>query len=228
MITSDKCYENVGKLTRYKESDELGGIDPYSASKSSSELIIRAYRESFFKDKRKCGVSSGRAGNVIGGGDWSANRLIPDGIRSLLKGKSIYLRNPNFNRPWQHVLEPLRGYLILAKRQFNDPKKYSDAWNFGTKNNSIKSVKEIIDFMISFWGSGKIRYNKKVKFYEQKNLQLDIKKAKKYLSWYPTYSVKKGVKITTEWYLDVFKNKKDPFKVTTNQILGYMNENKWR
>jgi CDP-glucose 4,6-dehydratase len=227
MITSDKCYENVGKLTRYKESDTLGGIDPYSASKSSSELIIRAYRESFFRDKRKCGISSARAGNVIGGGDWSANRLIPDGIRSLLIGKSIFLRNPKFNRPWQHVLEPLRGYLILAKKQFNQPKKYSDAWNFGTKNNSVKSVKEIVDYMITFWGSGKIRYNKKIKFYEQKNLQLDIKKAKKKLNWHPTYSVKKGVQITTEWYKNVFKEKKDPYKVTNNQILGYMNENKW-
>ena len=228
MITSDKCYENVGKLTRYKENDVLGGIDPYSASKSSSELIIRAYRESFFRDKRICGISSARAGNVIGGGDWSANRLIPDGIRSLLNGKSIYLRNPKFNRPWQHVLEPLRGYLILAKKQYLNPKKYSDAWNFGTKNNSVKSVREIIEYMIIFWGSGKIRYNKKVKYYEQKNLQLDIKKAKNNLNWYPTYSVKNGVKITTEWYKDVYKLKKDPFKVTNNQIIGYMNENSWR
>ena len=228
MITSDKCYENVGKLTRYKENDILGGIDPYSASKSSSELIIRAYRESFFRDKRICGISSARAGNVIGGGDWSANRLIPDGIRSLLSGKSIYLRNPKFNRPWQHDLEPLRGYLILAKKQFLNPKKYSDAWNFGTKNNSVKSVKEIIEYMIIFWGNGKMRYNKKVKYYEQKNLQLDIKKAKNNLDWYPTYSVKNGVKITTEWYKDVYKLKKDPFKVTNNQIIVYMNENNWR
>ena len=127
----------------------------------------------FFKDKRKCGISSARAGNVIGGGDWSANRLIPDGIRSLLKGKSIYLRNPNFNRPWQHVLEPLRGYLILAKKQFINPKQFSDAWNFGTKNNSIKSDKEIVEYMISFWGNGKIKYNKKVKYYEQKNLLIE-------------------------------------------------------
>ena len=150
LITSDKCYENVGKLTRYKEEDVLGGVDPYSASKSSSELIIRAYRESFFKDKRKCGISSARAGNVIGGGDWSANRLIPDTIRSLLNKKIIFLRNPNFNRPWQHVLEPLMGYLILAKKQFQEPKNYSAAWNFGTKNNSVKSVREIVDYMISF------------------------------------------------------------------------------
>jgi len=228
MITSDKCYENVGKLTRYKEEDVLGGIDPYSASKSSSELLIRAYRESFFKDKIKCGVSSARAGNVIGGGDWSANRLIPDGIRSLLNNKSIFLRNPNFNRPWQHVLEPLRGYLILAKKQFKEPKKFSDAWNFGTKNNSVKSVKEIIEYMVKFWGSGNIRVNKRNKYYEQENLQLDIKKAKTKLKWHPTYTVKKGVQITTEWYREVFKNKKDPFEVTNKQIREYMNENNWR
>jgi len=227
LITSDKCYENVGKLTRYKEKDTLGGIDPYSVSKSSSELIIRAYRESFFKDKRNCGISSARAGNVIGGGDWSAKRLIPDCIKSLLENKVIFLRNPNFNRPWQHVLEPLRGYLMLAKKQFQEPKKYSDAWNFGTKNNSVKSVKEIVDYMISFWGSGKIKVNRNNKFYEQKNLQLDINKAKKKLKWNPTYSVKKGVKITTEWYFQVIKNKKDPFEVTNRQITEYMNENNW-
>ena len=227
LITSDKCYENVGKLTRYKENDTLGGIDPYSASKSSSELIIRAYRESFFKNKRNCGISSARAGNVIGGGDWSANRLIPDCIRSLLDKKAIFLRNPNFNRPWQHVLEPLMGYLILAKKQFKEPKKYSDAWNFGTKNNSVKSVKEIVDYMISFWGSGKIKVNRENKFYEQKNLQLDINKAKKRLKWIPTYSVKRGVQITTEWYLQVYKNKKDPFEITNKQIIDYMNENIW-
>ena len=228
LITSDKCYENVGKLTRYKEEDVLGGIDPYSASKSSSELIIRAYRESFFMNKRKCGISSARAGNVIGGGDWSANRLIPDSIRSLLNKKVIFLRNPNFNRPWQHVLEPLMGYLILAKKQFLEPKKYSDAWNFGTKNNSVKSVKEIVDYMVSFWGSGKIKTNPQNKYYEQKNLQLDINKAKKRLKWNPTYSVKKGVKITTEWYMQVFKNKKDPSDITNKQIIEYMNENNWR
>ena len=160
LITSDKCYENVGKLTRYKEDDVLGGIDPYSASKSASELIIRAYRESFFKNKKNCGISSARAGNVIGGGDWSTKRLIPDCIKSLLKNKVVFLRNPNFNRPWQHVLEPIRGYLMLAKKQFQEPKKYSDAWNFGTKNNSVKSVKEIVDYIISFWGSGKIKVNR--------------------------------------------------------------------
>ena len=227
LITSDKCYENVGKQRRYKEEDMLGGVDPYSASKASSEIIIRAYRESFFKNDLVNGISSARAGNVIGGGDWSQKRLIPDTIRSLLTNKNIFLRNPNFNRPWQHVLEPLKGYLILAKEQFAYPKKYSAAWNFGTKNNSIKSVKEIVDYIILFWGKGKVKTNKKNRFYEQKNLQLDISKAKKKLKWFPTYSVKDSVKITTEWYLKVFKYKEDPFKVTNQQIKDYMNENNW-
>ena len=120
------------------------------------------------------------------------------------------------------------GYLMLAKKQFLEPRKYSDAWNFGTKNNSVKSVKEIVDYMVSFWGSGKIKVNRINKFYEQKNLQLDINKVKKKLKWYPTYSVQKGVNITTEWYFQVFKNKKDPSEVTNKQIIEYMNENNWR
>ena len=209
------------------ESDTLGGIDPYSASKSSSELIIRAYRESFFRDKRKCGISSARAGNVIGGGDWSANRLIPDGIRSLLSGKSIYLRNPNFNRPWQHVLEPLRGYLILSKKQFEKPKKFSTAWNFGTRPNSITSVKEIVDYITKFWKKGKTTLKKNKNFYEQENLQLDIKKSKKLLNWWPTYSVEKSVKITAEWYFQVKEKKINAYEVTKNQINEYMNDNGW-
>ena len=225
LITSDKCYENVGKLRRYKEEDMLGGVDPYSASKASSEIIIRAFRESFFKNNKANGISSARAGNVIGGGDWSGKRLIPDAIRSLLKNKDIFLRNPNFNRPWQHVLEPLRGYLILAKKQYQEPKKYSGAWNFGTKNNSIKSVKEIVDYMILFWGKGRVKTSKNNKFYEQRNLQLDINKAKRKLKWHPTYSVRDSVKITTEWYLRVYVNKEDPFVVTNQQIRDYMNEN---
>jgi CDP-glucose 4,6-dehydratase len=225
LITSDKCYENVGKLRRYKEEDMLGGVDPYSASKASSEIIIRAYRESFFKNDIVNGISSARAGNVIGGGDWSGKRLIPDAIRSLLNNKDIFLRNPNFNRPWQHVLEPLRGYLILAKKQYQEPKKYSDAWNFGTKNNSVKSVKEIVEYMILFWGKGKVKTSKNNKFYEQRNLQLDINKAKRKLKWHPTYSVRDSVKITTEWYLRVYVNKEDPFVVTNQQIRDYMNEN---
>ena len=223
-ITSDKCYENVGKVVSYKESDRLGGVDPYSASKSSSELMIRAYRESFFKKSNQA-ISSVRAGNVIGGGDWSENRLIPDVVRALLNKKKIIIRNPSFNRPWQHVLEPLRGYLVLAQRQYQNPKIFSSAWNFGTRPNSITSVKEIVNFIIKFWQKGQTSFKKNRKFYEQKNLQLDIQKAKKLLNWWPTYGIEKSVKITAEWYYLVKGKKLNAYEVTKKQIIKYMKEN---
>ena len=226
-ITSDKCYENIGKIKGYKETDVLGGVDPYSASKASAEIMIRAYRESFFKESETCGISSARAGNVIGGGDWSEKRLIPDCIRSLVKNKVIKLRNPNFNRPWQHVLEPLKGYLILAKKQYENPKKYAGAWNFGTEAQSITNVKKIVEYMIKFWGSGKLRSEKLNKFYEQQNLQLDIKKAKKQLNWHPTYNIRESVEITTDWYFKTIKEKISPTVATNDQIDKYMYENNW-
>ena len=178
IITSDKCYESNNSSKGFKETDLLGGVDPYSASKSSTEIMVRAYRESFFKSKNNIkGISTARAGNVIGGGDWSQNRLIPDCIRSIMKGKKIVIRNPHFNRPWQHVLEPLKGYLILAKKQYEKPSNFSSAWNFGTNPNSLTTVKKIVEYIINFWGSGKLKI-KKNKFYEQPNLQLNIKKQK--------------------------------------------------
>ena len=227
LVTSDKCYENMGWIKGYKENDRLGGVDPYSASKASAELIIRAYRESFFKNKKKCGVSSARAGNVIGGGDWSEKRLIPDCVRSIRNNKTIELRNPNFNRPWQFVLEPIKGYLILAKKQFENPLKYSGAWNFGTNLKSKTNVHQIVRYMINFWGKGKIKNLKNKNFYEHLNLQIDPAKAKKKLGWSPTYNIKNSVKITTQWYLEVLKNKKLPYDVTNQQIEKYMAENKW-
>ena len=224
-ITSDKCYENKGWTKGYKETDELGGVDPYSASKASAEIIIRAYYESFFKNKINCGVSSARAGNVIGGGDWSTKRLIPDCIRSLLRKRTILLRNPKFNRPWQFVLEPLKGYLLLAKKQYENPKKYSGAWNFGTEPKSITDVKTIVGYMINFWGSGTLKVERRNKFYEQHNLQLDIAKAKKLLKWRPTYNVKDTIQITTDWYYKVYVQKKPPEQITKHHIQRYMHEN---
>lgn len=226
IITSDKCYESNNSSKGFKEDDLLGGVDPYSASKSSAEIMTRAYRESFFKNSKSgVGVSTARAGNVIGGGDWSGKRLIPDCIRSLIKKKVILIRNPNFNRPWQHVLEPLKGYLILAKKQYINPKKYSGAWNFGTNPNSLTDVKTIVEYIIKFWGNGKMKIKKK-SFYEQANLQLNIKKAKKYLNWKPTYDIKNSVKFTTEWYKKVFSFKLKPEEVTDIQIRKYMNDSK--
>ncbi len=224
IVTSDKCYESNFSSKGFKETDLLGGVDPYSASKSSTEIMARAYRESFFREKNS-GISTGRAGNVIGGGDWSPNRLIPDCIRSLKTGKTILIRNPKFNRPWQLVLEPLKGYLILAQKQFNEPKKFSGAWNFGTRPNSLTDVQTIVKYLITFWGQGKMKV-KKNKIYEQENLQLNIKKAEKFLKWKPTYNIKRSVEMTTSWYFRVLMLKEDPKKVTSDQIESYMYDSK--
>lgn len=223
-ITSDKCYANNNSTKGFLESDRLGGDDPYSGSKASSEIIIKTYYESFFKKSKKIGIASGRAGNVIGGGDWSANRLIPDAINSILKNKTIFIRNPNFNRPWQHVLEPLYGYLILGMKMYKKPKEFSGPWNFGTERNTITNVLEIVREIINFWGSGKVKFKKNVKYYEQTNLQLNINKAKKYLKWKPKYSIKKSIQVTTDWYKKVLTNKVGAEKITTQQIKDYMNE----
>jgi CDP-glucose 4,6-dehydratase len=225
IVTSDKCYESQNSTIGFKENDRLGGIDPYSASKSSTEIMTKAYYESFFKKNKYKGLSTVRAGNVIGGGDWSTKRLIPDIIKSLIRNKKIYIRNPNFNRPWQLVLEPLKGYLFLAKKQFENPTKFSSAWNFGANTKTLTSVKKITEYIIGFWGKGTI-VTKKNNFYEQVNLQLNSNKAKKELSWIPTYSIKNGVKMTSDWYLRVYKNKENPEVVTKNQILQYMNDSK--
>jgi len=222
-ITSDKCYENIGSIKNYKEEDILGGVDPYSVSKASAELVIKSYRESIFKGS--CAISSARAGNVIGGGDWSSKRLVPDCIRFMKKKSKVLLRNPNSNRPWQFVLEPLKGYLILAMKQYSQPRKYSSAWNFGPENKSKKTVKEIVKLMIDRWGSGSIKNIKNKKFLEHKNLQLNINKAKKKLKWKPTYGVKETIAVTVDWYFRVLKTKENPIDVTNEQIHNYMLDN---
>ena len=222
-ITSDKCYENNNSTKGFKETDKLGGEDPYSGSKASAEIIIRSYQESFF-DGKKCGVASARAGNVIGGGDWSENRLIPDTINSIIKDKKIFIRNPSFNRPWQHVLEPLYGYLMLGEKVYTNPKKYSGPWNFGTTKNTATDVLTIVRAIIKFWGKGKLKFKTNQKYYEQTNLQLDITKAVKILRWKPKYSIIKSVQTTVEWYKKVLAEKTSIEQITERQIKEYMNE----
>ena len=186
--------------------------------------MTRAYIKSFIKKNKKLGISTGRAGNVIGGGDWSEKRLIPDSIRSIMKNKTIELRN-QVSTDHGNMYEPLKGYLVLAKRQYLNPIKYSGAWNFGTNPNSLTTVKKIVEYIIKFWGKGKL-ISKKKSFYEQANLQLNINKAKKNLNWKPTYNIKDSVKFTTEWYYKVLKEKKSPQLVTKNQIIKYMYDSK--
>ena len=225
-ITSDKCYQNNFSTKGFKENDKLGGSDPYSASKACAEIIVRSYLDSFYL-KNNRGLATGRAGNVIGGGDWSPNRLIPDSVKWIIKNKEIYLRRPNFNRPWQHVLEPLYGYLILALKLYNEPKKYSGPWNFGSKKNTVTSVYEVVKKIIKYWGKGKVKINKKKQFYEQENLQLNISKANKILKWYPKLSIDKSVKETVDWYKYVYLyGPKKAEEITSKQIENYMNEKK--
>ena len=222
-VTSDKCYESNNSTKGFKESDKLGGKDPYSGSKAAAEIIIKSYYESFFS-KTTCGLASARAGNVIGGGDWSDNRLIPDVVNSLNKKKTIFVRNPKFNRPWQHVLEPLYGYLILGQKLYQNPKKYSGSWNFGTKKNTVTNVITIVKYIIKIWGAGRIKINNKQKYYEQINLQLDISKALKVLKWKPKYTIFKSVKVTVDWYKNFLLKKIGAEQITKQQIKDYLDD----
>lgn len=224
-ITSDKCYESNNSTVGFKENDKLGGIDPYSGSKACAEIIVNTYYQSYFKDKIKTGIATARAGNVIGGGDWSKDRLVPDSIKFLNKKKTIVIRHPNFNRPWQHVLEPLLGYLILALKLYKQPKKYSGPWNFGTERNTITSVEQVINKIIFYWGEGKYKKINKKKFYEQTNLQLNIAKAKKKLKWKPKLSIDDCVSMTVDWYRKVLTNRKTVQQITKSQIVNYMKLN---
>jgi CDP-glucose 4,6-dehydratase len=219
-ITSDKCYESNNSTKGFSEEDKLGGVDPYSGSKACAEIIINTYYNSFLK-KSNIGIASARAGNVIGGGDWSLDRLIPDAIKCLKMNKKISIRNPKFNRPWQHVLEPLDGYLLLAMKLYRDPKKYSGPWNFGTEKNTITNVEQIIKKIIRFWGYGKYSTMKNKKYYEQKNLQLNINKAKQKLHWFPKLTIDQSIKLTTEWYKEVLIKKRPVEEITMQQIKKY-------
>ncbi len=221
-ITSDKCYKSNNSIKGFIEEDSLGGEDPYSGSKACAEIIANTYYQSFFKNKKKCGLATVRAGNVIGGGDWSENRLIPDCIKSINSNKTIILRNPHFNRPWQHVLEPLHGYLILAKKLYENPYKFSSGWNFGSEKNTVTDVLTVVRSIIKIWGKGKLKFTKKNKYYEQKNLQLNINKAKKRLLWRPKLSIFESINLTVKWYKQTLIDKKNPYLVTKNQIKEFL------
>jgi CDP-glucose 4,6-dehydratase len=224
-VTSDKCYESNESIKGFKENDKLGGKDPYSGSKACAEIIIKTYINSFFSQNTKIGIATARAGNVIGGGDWSKDRLIPDAIKSLRNKKPIIIRNPNFNRPWQHVLEPLNGYLMLGFYLIKNPKKYSGPWNFGTEKNTITSVQQVIMRLIKSWGAGKFILKNKKKFYEQINLQLDISKSKKNLNWKPLFSINQCIGFTVKWYKNVIQKKFTAEQMVFKQINEFMNLN---
>ncbi len=225
-ITSDKCYLNLNKVGTYKETDILGGLDNYSSSKASAEIIFSSYFNSYFQ-KEFLSIASARAGNVIGGGDFKKDRIVPDVIRSLRNKKKIFLRNPNATRPWQHVLEPLSGYLILGNKLMEKRLKSNliPSWNFGPLKKNCKTVHSIVKLLVKEWGEKKqkIDFKRSKKFYESQLLSLNITKAKKELSWEPRLSLSETIKFTVEWYKFYFSKKKTE-EISNNQIDYYINK----
>lgn len=228
IITSDKCYENKEWIYGYRENDPVGGYDPYSSSKGCAELVVSAYRRSFLnpinQNDHKIAISSARAGNVIGGGDWREDRLIPDCIKSLSGNKPITIRNPAAIRPWQHVLEPLSGYLLLGAKMYKDGAKYNGAWNFGPSDSDLITVEEITKKIVSYWGSGKYKNEISIKNpHEAKLLKLDCSKARSILKWYPVYNIDETLSKTIEWYKMFYNEigKDNLFEYTIKQIRDY-------
>ena len=221
-ITTDKCYENDGRAEGYKENDPMGGYDPYSSSKGCAELVASSYRRSFLQDQG-IGIASVRAGNVIGGGDWADDRLIPDILRSFEKYKTVVIRNPKATRPWQHVLEPLSGYLILAQNLYKDQKKYAEGWNFGPNEKDVQPVDWILDKMISKWPNSSWELDNNSNPHEAGFLKLDISKAKSKLGWSPVWELSQTLERIVSWH-QAWLNKDDMQAVCLTEIEEYMRE----
>ena len=216
VMTSDKSYHNNEWVYPYRENDALGGRDPYSASKSCQDIVVDSFRESYFSDSR-LGISSVRAGNVIGGGDWAPFRIIPDLVRGIVKGETVKIRSPHSVRPWQYVLEPISGILTLAQKMYNDI-KYSGAWNFGPENHKEITVKELAQTFIGLWGSGNYSIEEIQSYNEANYLQLDISKAKRELKWTPRYNFSVALEETVGWYKEYYRNPTTMGKKTEEQI----------
>lgn len=224
-VTSDKCYENKEWLWGYREDDPLGGNDPYSSSKACSELITSSYRSSFFNPQHcelhGVGTASARAGNVIGGGDWAKNRLIPDCMRALLHNETITIRNPGAVRPWQHVLEPLGGYMALAEKLYENGPAYSEGWNFGPGEDDMRTVEWVVKQVCAGWGRGasyKVASN--TGFRESRYLKLDSSKARARLGWRPKWGLERAIGQTLQWTRDYEKGE-DPREICLRQINDY-------
>lgn len=223
IVTTDKVYENKETMAGYRETDPLGGYDPYSASKAAAEIIAQSYHLSFNQSINQS-ISTARAGNVIGGGDWSKYRLVPDCIRALEETQPVIIRNPQAVRPWQYVLEPLSGYLLLVMKLAKDPDIYSGAWNFGPEERDNASVKDMTELIISEWGRGElICDDKSFKPHEAGMLRLNIGKAKNILGWKPVLDIREAVEWTVEWYKTY--NNSDVYQLCSSQIKRFME--KW-
>ena len=223
-ITSDKCYENVEWIWGYRENDQLGGRDPYSASKAAAEIVFSSYARSFFEQRPLLGAASTRAGNVIGGGDWAVDRIIPDCIRAIDAGDPVRLRNPGATRPWQHVLEPLSGYLLLAARLYEEPKRWGGSWNFGPSTHEVRTVKNVADVIVDYIGRGRVEVvESQAQVHEARLLQLNCDKAHQLLGWNSRWQVDKTLEATALWYKEVM-NGGNAEMITLGQIHEFFPE----
>lgn len=226
MITTDKCYENKEQVWGYRENEPMGGYDPYSSSKGAAEIAINSWRRSFFNPEQYeihgKSIASVRAGNVIGGGDWALDRIIPDCIRALEANKPIEIRSPKAIRPWQHVLEPLSGYMLLAQKMWDEPVKYCEGWNFGPHLESIIPVWNVASMVIENYGKGELKdLSDPNALHEAKLLILDISKARFQLGWEPKMNIEQCVALTVNWYKSYSRGK--VYNLCVEQIEKYIN-----
>lgn len=225
IVTTDKCYENKEWAWGYRENEPMGGFDPYSNSKGCAELVTSAYRQSYFSpqhyDKHHVAIASARAGNVIGGGDWSQDRLIPDAIKAFDANQPLMIRNPLSTRPWQHVLEPLSGYLVLAQALYEQGPQFDGGWNFGPRDEDARAVQDVIDLLIKDWGSvASWQQDTGEQPHEAHSLKLDCSKARQYLRWIPKWSLEEAVLKIANWH-KAFSDGKDMKAVCLEQIKSY-------
>ena len=226
VVTSDKCYENRETFYGYRETDTLGGVDPYSASKACCELVVSSYRRSFFEaEGGLVSVASARAGNVIGGGDWALDRIMPDCFRALSRSEPVHVRNPHAVRPWQHVLEPLSGYLMLGSRLLSpdaeERRRFCEAWNFGPSSGLAASVRDVVESTVEHWGSGSWKLDPTADGqHESSLLVLSIDKALSRLDWTPRWGIAKTIEETVRWYR-AFYASEDVRRLTEEQIEVY-------
>ena len=227
LITSDKCYDNVEWLWGYRETDALGGKDIYSGSKAAAELVIKSYVQSFFNDKHPVKIAIGRAGNVIGGGDWAKDRIVVDCMLAWSEGRKVEIRSPDATRPWQHVLEPLSGYLTLAKELTINPNLHGDAFNFGPKANQNHTVVNLLQDLGRNWGfknsDEAFEITSNIPFHEAGLLKLNCDKALFYLKWQSTLVYQETINFVGDWYTEFYRDNKDMYSLTLDQIAIYEN-----
>ncbi|AGG32885.1 CDP-glucose 4,6-dehydratase [beta proteobacterium CB] len=227
IVTTDKCYENKEWAWGYRENEPMGGHDPYSNSKGCAELVTSAYRQSYFSPEKysthKVAIASARAGNVIGGGDWSEDRLIPDAIKAFEAQEALMIRNPLATRPWQHVLEPLSGYLVLAQALYEKVAQFDGGWNFGPRDEDARSVQEVINLLIQSWGSpASWKQDQGEQPHEAHSLKLDCSKARQYLGWVPQWSLERAIENITQWQ-QAYQQQGNMREISLQQIASYQN-----